>query len=154
MQSSSSRPVSKKRLPSKAISLRLETSLVPGSGPSRLLSEVVVVRRVVEVNGDGEKALLLFSSNVVAQRAKIMDDFLVAVADMLLFLSNLSTLPRPYSMSIQFKCVDGEELLSTNNTPTNTNLQICNSKCLELLILKFVTSHKILGSHDVSFMRR
>lgn len=133
MQSSSSRPVSKKRLPSKAISLRLETSLVPGSGPSRSLSEVVVVRRVVEVNGDGEKAeqkclLLLFSSNVVAQRAKIMDDFLVAVADMLLFLSNLSTLPRPYSMSIQFKCVDGEELLSTNNKPTNTNLQICKRK--------------------------
>ena len=81
MQSSSSRPVSKKRLPSKAISLRLETSLVPGSGPSRSLSEVVV-RRVVEVNGDGEKAeqQLLCSSDVVAKRAKIMDDF-VAVAN-------------------------------------------------------------------------
>eukprot|EP00985_Skeletonema_marinoi_P018101 scaffold10050_cov117-Skeletonema_marinoi.AAC.3 len=34
MQSSSSTPVSKKREPSKAISLRLDTSLVPGSGPS------------------------------------------------------------------------------------------------------------------------
>ena len=80
MQSSSSRPVSKKRLPSKAISLRLETSLVPGSGPSRSLSEVVV-RRVVEVNGDGEKAEVLCSRyDVVAQRARIIDDF-VAIAD-------------------------------------------------------------------------
>lgn len=92
MQSSSSRPVSKKREPSKAISLRLETSLVPGSGPSRL-SEVVE-RRVVEVvKGEGEKAeqqmllLLLCSSDVVAHRARTMDDF-VAVADMVSF-SNL-----------------------------------------------------------------
>lgn len=91
MQSSSSRPVSKKRDPSKAISLRLETSLVPGSGPSRFREVVVVlgvaVRRGVEVRGDGENAeqqLLLLSSVVVvaAQRAMIMDDF-VATADIL-----------------------------------------------------------------------
>jgi len=90
MQSSSSRPVSKKRDPSKAISLRLDTSLVPGSGPSRFREVVVVgvaVRRGVEVRGDGENAeqqLLLPCSrrDVVAQRAMIMDDF-VATADIL-----------------------------------------------------------------------
>ena len=56
--------------------------MVPGSGPSRSLSEVVV-RRVVEVNGDGEKAEVLCSRYdvvVVAQRARIIDDF-VAIAD-------------------------------------------------------------------------
>ncbi len=91
MQSSSSTPVSKKRDPSKAISLRLDTSLVPGSGPSRFRDVVVVlgvaVRRGVVVRGDGENAeqqiILLFpcsSDDVVAQRAMIMDDF-VATAD-------------------------------------------------------------------------
>jgi len=77
MQSSSSTPVSKKREPSKAISLRLDTSLVPGSGPSRLRD--VVVRRL---RGEGEKAeqLELCSRTVVvaAQRARIIDDFVVA----------------------------------------------------------------------------
>ncbi len=56
MQSSSSRPVSKKREPSKAISLRLDTSLVPGSGPSRFSEVVVLGVRGVEVRGDGENA--------------------------------------------------------------------------------------------------
>lgn len=85
MQSSSSRPVSKKRDPSKAISLRLDTSLVPGSGPSRFSEVVVVVvRRGVEVSGDGENAEqqleLVLDCRSVAQRAMIMDDF-VATAD-------------------------------------------------------------------------
>ena len=77
MQSSSSTPVSKKREPSKAISLRLDTSLVPGSGPSRL--RAVVVRRL---RGEGEKAeqLELCSSVILvaAQRARIIDDFVAA----------------------------------------------------------------------------
>jgi len=94
MQSSSSTPVSKKREPSKAISLRLDTSLVPGSGPSRL--RAVVVRRL---RGEGEKAeqLELCSSVILvaAQRARIIDDF-VAV-DILYCLRLCSYSIQPHS---------------------------------------------------------
>lgn len=58
---------------------------MPGSGPSRFSEVVVVVvRRGVEVSGDGENAEqqleLVLDCRSVAQRAMIMDDF-VATAD-------------------------------------------------------------------------
>lgn len=82
MQSSSSRPVSKKREPSKAISLRLDTSLVPGLGPStykRLLGDLLVAVALVRVEGEKAEQLLLCSSDAAAQRARIIVDLLVVI---------------------------------------------------------------------------
>lgn len=72
IQSSSSRPVSKKRDPSNAISLRLETIFVPGAGSWRLIDVVVGVTRVRDDESgprDGANAFVLVRA-VAAHRAR------------------------------------------------------------------------------------